>query len=327
MSHHIGTVLLWAFFIGALSTVPATAMAQFGGLIPEDSISLTTMPQFPGPGESVKISLNDYTMDTVGSSVSWSINGVENTGFANSRSITITAGDIGVNTTVRVALRLRSGVTMTATHTITPVQIDLIIEGNTLTPAFYAGRALPSNQTGVRATALVHTAAGSDSSLYSYLWHINGTVHEGGSVRGRNSIIFSSQYNQSPTISVDVMNSQGTVIGSQSLSVPMANPELHFYTNNPLRGLSKRAMEDPFILVGNEVTVRAEPYFVGRDILSANPLMDWRLNRSAVSGEAGNPQEITLRRQGEQGNFSLSFHIRNLQNLLQGVERAVRITF
>lgn len=289
--------------------------------------NLAVTPRYPEAGQLVKIELNDYSINTAGASFTWFVDGKEVTGAKNERSMTFTAGQIGDKNTVSVRTTLSGGAVVTATTVIAPVRIDLLVEADTLTPTFYAGRALPSSGSPIRVTAIPFLGDGKSPAAYSYIWHVGENVVAGGSRLGKNSVTFASGFERTVRVSVDIIDSNGKTLASKALAVPISNAELHFYEVSPLQGLIERALDKNYIFVGDEIRVRAEPYFVDRTLLAQNPLIEWKLDNQTITNPNSDPQEIILRRQGEHGSFNLEFHIRNLHQLLQGVKDSITINF
>ena len=288
---------------------------------------LVTSPTSPAPGDQVTVRLNDYSIDTSGAQIHWFINGTEVASAQNNRSLQVTAGTLGTSRQIEAKTTLANGVTLTAQATIRPVRIDLLVEADTLTPSFYAGRPLPSNGSTVRVTAIPFTGTPKPATSYSYRWTIGDTVQNGGSQYGKNSITFVPGFEQEVHVSVDVIDTNGTTIGSASTYVPISKPELHFYEVNPLSGESPLAMQDNFTFVGDELKVRAEPYYISRSLMQQNPYVEWKLNNQTITNPSQDQQAITLRKQGNTGKFDLQFQVRNLKNLLQGVKDSITIDF
>jgi hypothetical protein len=316
--------LIVAFGIPTSGHINAQSITSFTGA---NASSLVLKPRYPEPNEQVTITINDYSINTHGSSIQWFVDGVLEPSVSNQRSITFTSGDIGKSNTILARTTLPNGTKLDASTTIQPTRVDMLVEAETLTPTFYKGRPIPSSGSLVRVTAVPFLGEQKSPASYSYLWKVGDTVQTGGSQYGKNYTTFTSKFEKNVFVSVDVIDSTGNVVSSESIYVPISDPELYFYEINPLRGMAEQAMQSPFIFIGDEVQVRAEPYFISTNLLSQNPYQQWKLNGQTVSNPSTDPQEITLRKEGDSGSFSLEFHIRNLQQLLQGVKKTVTLTF
>ena len=156
---------------------------------------------------------------------------------------------------------------------------------------------------------------------------MNNQVLGGGSQFGKHTQSFTMPMGREVLLQVDVASLTGEIIASESVVVPNVEPEIYFYPNNPLRGLSAVATGDEYRLLAEEIDIRAEPYYVDTDLLNGDSLVEWKINNQTVENPSRDPQVITLQNAGGSGRFSIGFHIRNLTQLLQGIEDSFVITF
>lgn len=194
------------------------------------------------------------------------------------------------------------------------VDIDLIIEANTYVPYFYQGRREPAAGSSLRATALT---LGAPSTPASYLWDVAGQKFTS-SVSYLDFVM--PQISGDMLISVTAVDSSGRRLGSASQSIRPATPKVIFYENNELRGLSQIAIQESLPLIGNAVSVRAEPYFFGVRSLLTGATGTW--TSSAVDVVAGaNWREVALlRREGESNKTTkVQLDVRNRNNLSEGI--------
>lgn len=290
--------------------------------VSDSSMFLEVNPAFPEEGETYTISANTYNTATPRSSIHWFVNGIQVTEASNQTSITLTADQTPDQVTARITLT--TGQILEETFIASPYRVDLIIDAETLTPAFYNGRNLPSSGSTITATALVFNNDKDITDNFSYLWKVNNKTQNGGSLYGQNTLDFKPSFEYKMNVSVDIFNSEGTRVAGETVIVPIVEPELYFYEQNPLRGLLGTALRDPHIFVGEEMVVRAEGYYMDTDTADIHTM--WEINNKEVAFSE-NPTEITLRKEGNAGTASLSFHIRNMKQLLQGVEKSINIQF
>ena len=152
-----------------------------------------------------------------------------------------------------------------------PNTVDIIIEADTYVPAFYKGRAEPTPGSTVRAIALPNGSLGAAS--YTYRWELNGQYLGDGS-----SVSFTVPYGREFLLRVDVFSSSGTRIGTGEEYVPISEPIIHFYQTNILRGMSFTTVPINHIMVEEEMSVRAEPYFVTTPFSSRDYVLSWSVN-------------------------------------------------
>lgn len=305
--------------------LPSISTAQ---LFPEQSSgsTLSIEPRFPAPGEAVTVSLNDVSTASPVNQISWYINGQIDTTFANERSISIPAGNIGAVTNIEARLMLANGQPRIASGNFTPSRVLVTVEPLTSAPSWYRGRTMPSVGSEVRVVAIPQTGAGLQPDDYSYTWRINETNTNRGAILGRFSETFTVPFGRGSTISVDVNDRNGVVVARRSVFVPSVEPELYFYTTNPLRGQQPLALTATTPLIGDEMTVRAETFHL---TTSPTPdmLYEWEVNGQSVENPSIDQQSITLQRGEGNGQFNVGFHVRNLSSLLQGAKADFNITF
>lgn len=316
------------FSILLFFTVPSITSAQgINPLAQTNPSALTLSPRYSEPDEQVTATLNDYSVNTNGATIQWFYNGQEIPGSKNERTIQFPSGKLGESSEILALTKLPNGTILRANSTITPVRVDMLIEANTRVPSFYKGRAIPSEGGSIQVTAIPFTGVSRSAESFSYTWRVGEEVKGGGSRFGKNSINFTAGFQKEILVSVDVIDTDGSLVTSESVYVPLSEPELNFYEVNPLRGMSEIAIGSNFIFVGEEIKVRAEPYFIDNTLFTQSPHQEWKLNGQTITNPNDNQQELTLRRSGDTGSFTLEFHVRNLKQLLQGVKDSVTIKF
>jgi hypothetical protein len=309
------------FCLCAFATAPLFSFAQ----IPSTSSSLLVSPLFPEANEIYTVKLDGYTQNRA--SLSWFVNGIEQEAYRNKNSLTTQAGNIGAVQNITAKIRLQSGGVVDVKHTVTAQRVDLLIEADTVVPLFYKGRSLPSSGSSVRATALVFTKMQQGAGSFAYLWKLNGQTQNGGAVQGDNTFTFTPSFESQTELEVSVLNKNGTIIAQESQLIPITKPELVFYEKNPLKGQLFTALTDPYLFIGDEITIRAEGYFMSRNLLGSDALHEWKVNSKTTQSNSAEPTELTLQKEGGRAAAKISFHVRNLKQLLQGVEKTITINF
>jgi hypothetical protein len=267
-------------------------------LEPGAGASIALEPNFPEPMSAVKASLDAYTLDTTGATITWYLDGVALPQFQNARSIVFQSGAIGKKQVVSVNVKPVSTPAFTLRKEITPIAVDIIVEASTYVPSFYRGRALPSADALVRVVAIPHAGAGITPSNLTYRWEQNGSVLFGGPVRGKQTASLVVPRYYGGYISVTVLD-DGKTIAQRNITFDAKTPELHFYEENPLRGLSERALTESFTLIGEETTVHGEPYFMNTTGTAVT--YDWSIDGARIQNSNSDPHIITLRKTGGAG--------------------------
>lgn len=299
--------------------------AQINQALISQELTIDTEPANPSPLSDVRASINDYSLPVTVSGVSWRLNGKTLTAADNLRSVNFKTDDLSTKTILQATVTLTSGGTVTATKTIYPTYLDIIIEPLTRTPAFYQGRALPSVGSKVNLTALVSGLAASPTNLI-YTWRINNTVIEGGSLRGKNKITATTPMGEKFLISVDVSNTSGELLTRRTIEVPSVSPEVSFYEVTSLQGMKSKSINNGFSLISESSTIQAEPYYLDLDTYNNPEFLEWKIGGQKSDVLSTNPYQVTLARLGA-GSTKVGFQVRDLSQLLQGARGDFQVNF
>jgi len=305
----------FAFFIGSVPTSAQTAL-----LGTQSSIEIE--PRYPKPGETFTARLHIYS-DTV-TSVSWAVDGST---LAEERSEVTLIAPATLGDSMQITAQAQTNAApLTLQQTVTPSEVDIIIEADSIAPYFYAGRRVPSAGVPANISVVPHifetngTRIDVDSLIY--IWSVNNvTIAEG---RGLNRFTLAPQTLNDPAVRLRIESTTGRVHYETTFRIPRAEPGLVFYPVSPLTGLSHNAIQDAYFEANGEATVRAEPYFIQRDVF-ANAQYAWSVGGTTVDNQSSDPQLITLR--GERGASDVGFSIRNLSALSQYAAGLFRINF
>ncbi len=300
---------------------------QAQGVAIDQNFSIKTSPAIPEPNSEVTVELDAYAYDTVGATINWFIDGQENTNVKNQYNFKLNTKAIGQATEIKVVATMPSGKTLTKTILLKPARVDVVIEANTLVPSFYQGRALPTIGSTIRVIATPYTGESTAAKDFTYAWKHDNQVLFGGPVKGKQVAEIEVGQGLEQIITVDVINKNGVTVARKSVVLPLHKPEVVFYEENPLRGASQIAINNSYYLTSDEVTLRAEPYYMDKNIFSSQPLIEWTLNNRKISNQSQDPQYLTLQKKTDAGAVKLRFHIRNLNQLLQGVKGDLSISF
>jgi hypothetical protein len=305
----------------------AFSHAQIGASLVAESATIQTEPTHPAPNELVRASLDDYALANLVSSITWRVDSQTVPGSENQRSIEIQSKAVGESTMIEATIGFAGGGSQVIRKTITPLYLDIIAEPQTRVPAFYAGRGLPSVGSLVTVTALLHGTTGNPNN-YLYTWRVNNQVIEGGAVRGKNKVSVTVPIGRLFLLTVDISTPDGGVIMRRTIELPSVTPELYFYEANALYGTKNTAFTN-LNLIGDSVTVKAEPYHLDIRTYNNPGHLEWKLNNVRSTTPIGNPYEITFARGDvlSSGTTDASLHVRNLDDLMQGTEGGFKINF
>lgn len=293
------------------------------------SLSIELSPLYPGPEQAFTATINDYALPVSSAGVRWFIDGKLQETSLNERKISSTTKSVGQKTTLEAVISLSNGGSLSVKRVIDPVYLDIIIEPQTRTPAFYKGRPLPSIESLVNATAIVNGNAISPNDLL-YIWRLNDEVIGGGTLRGKNTVTFPMPRGRFATLGLEVQKIGGGVLASRIISLTSVSPDLSFYFTSPLYGLTTRALTGTVPIVSPSFSIRAEPYYLDLRTFNEPDLTEWKLNGRRTFGDQSNPYEITLAKNENLvlgGNTTMDFHVRNTTQVLQGAQSSFVISY
>lgn len=318
----------WVFSILSLSILffLVSAFIVHAQVFDESALQLLTDPEFPGPRQTLTVSLDAYTMNTTGATIQWYVDGVERGEFKNERSMTLVTGELGTSQIIKAKVSRINSFPITTTLTIEPREVNIILEAATYVPSFYKGRALPSGNSLVRAVAIPSNAS-APLDTYTYEWSQSGTVLFGGPVKGKYAADITMSRYEGDYLKVTVTNASGRTVGGKAIFLTPTDPELHFYEENPLRGLSTRAAGASVTLIGDETTIHGEPYFMSTDLSQQSALFDWGIDGMSVTTNPADQHTLTLRRTGGAGSAQINVHAITTEVIPQYVQGGFSIVF
>jgi hypothetical protein len=271
----------------------------------------------------VAVSLEDYSIDTLGAIIQWYVDGEELKDRKNERSIAVLSKALGEKTDVRVVVSRPNSPQLSQSVSIVPAAVDLILEADTYVPYFYQGRALPSGDSSVKAIAVVNDGSGKKAP-YSYKWAEGSTVLFGGPLKGKNAVNMTLSRYDNKTLSVEVFDSKGASVGRKAIVLRASEPELLFYEESPLRGLSERSIASPFVSFGDQVTLYGEPYYLNAQMSDADSY--WSID-GQQQGASEIPNAITLEKTGSGGSALIKFTAITKGLVPQFLEDSFKIVF
>lgn len=320
--------LLIACFIIGCAPLSVGAQGEFDlAELNAPQHKLVVDPAYPEPGQAMTVKLDDYAGGVFGANITWRYNGEIVPDSTNLRSIELEAGALGSTNVIEAILDTPTNGQQSLRKEITPIYLDVIIEPQTRVPDWYAGRPMPSFTSQVNATALVNNGSFLDNQGLVYTWQVNRKVLDAGPVRARNKMSFVTPRGRDMIVSVTVAEAAGDIIASKAKRVTIASPELAFYEQHSLYGSQERPIDSSVSLIGNNLTIKAEPFFLDTRVYNDPDIALWEINAVETANGALNPYEITLQRSGGTGQTAVNFHVRSLQEVLQGAESNIRINF
>lgn len=294
-------VLTAILLLAVLLSLALAGFAAHAQLASTDALTLDVSPQYPAPYQTVTITPQSSSIDLSGSSLTYSVNGKVVQQGSGQQSANISLGGPGSATTVTVTATY-NGTPYSASVTLRPADVALILEPVSTTHPFYEGGALVGDQGNIRVIAMpdLRTSSGAQipPSSLEYVWKNGDQVLESASGIGKSVLTASApvKYRDS-TVTVTVSTPDQSVVGQAAVLISPTDPVVRIYENDPLLGPRyETALPGSVTLTQNEDTYRAVPYY-----FTTVPTLTWSLNGAA--SQTG--QDITVRPAGGGGGTAL----------------------
>lgn len=306
----------------ALLSLPLVAFAQLV-LTYERELTLTMVPESPGPGESVRLIVQSYAIDLDRSAITWHRDGVVIAEGVGLKEATVVAGGLGEATIISVTATDPDENPGKAEAIIKPSQIDILWSANSYVPPFYNGRTLAGTSATIHAYALVRFARAGGGLIPEsdivYTWSRNGTVISAVSGRGKSSATLAGPAPfRADSIAVEAGAADRAVSARAATSIPAAKSALLLYENHPLFGiLYHRAIIGEVTTDEKEQKVTAVPYFARITTpADASLAYAWEVGGVSVQADPDEPQTLTLATNDYSGPAVISLSLTNAADIL-----------
>jgi len=296
----------------------------------DGTISLGMTPQYPLPGQNVTLTASNFSGSADTASYTWTINGKTALQGTGAKTLTVAAGAAGSSQEVTVEARVNGESIGTDTVTIHPADVDLIWEGQTVTPPLYIGRPLANGGSRVTILAVPHIFVGSheaapDSLIYT--WKINGATSGSQSGYGKSSIVVTPpSFAQAFTVSVHVETKDGAA-AEGSVVIQPQSPKILIYENAPLLGIRFDSAVSGFMsFPAQEISFTAYPLFVST---IAGLKYSWTLDGNTFAVDTERPRDVTFRKVGDttSGTHTVTLSFQNPNNFLENGAASFKLTF
>ena len=205
---------------------------------------------------------------------------------------------------------------MSVSNQTEPVgEVDLIVEGNTYTPYFYKGRSEPSPGNLLRLTAIPKIPGVENYNSLNFYWSIEGEVVRQG--EGLSSVEMIAPNLTEILVSLQVSSAGGVLLAKTSKYIPMSSQKIVFYEQNSLRGQSRVALRDLYVISGGEINIIAEPYFMGKNESLNNLIINWTINNQSLNNTNSDWRTITIESPESNETNRVELSIGHRQKLLQ----------
>ncbi len=312
-----------------LKTFPTNTEIQSKAL--ESDITIKTVPEYPGPNETIETTIVAYLTDLNRAKIVWMVNGrvVENT--IGKKTFSFQNGNSGKKTKLAVEITPIDGERIYREFFFTPMGTTILWEADTYTPPFYKGKPLLTPQARVRVIAVpdtVNTQGSISAGNLVYQWEKDGSISGDMSGYGKNSFSFMGPNPYGKTgVSVSVSSLDNTLRSKKNIDLPLTQPFILFYEDHPLLGKwFNRSLGSNLSLTKKEFSVTAEPYFFSNERGDVPTLSyNWSLNDKNVNNSG---HTITLRNEtGVKGDSSIALSMYGTKQTFQSASKSLLIHF
>lgn len=289
-------------------------------------ITLRAFPELPKPGETVRASVQSYSLDLNQTTVTWTLDGKVVLSGIGQTSYSFVANSAGKQQTLRVAVSAPTG-TISQSVSFAPTEVDLIWEARSYVPPFYKGKAPMPYQGQVVITAMPATAV--DPNKLIYTWKQDGKVLGPQSGYGKRSVEIKTGIVMRPMdVSVEVKAANGSYSASGKATIEMEQPKILLYNDNRLIGIQyNKAFSESTVMKVPEFTLRAEPFGFSVAEKHARPPVNlvWYVN--SIPTRDVFKDSITVRRPNVTGSSNVMVKATMDDDILQSATRAITISF
>ncbi len=276
-------------------------------------ISASTTTPALGDTVTIKVTSGQVSKSAV-DSTKWFINGKIDEKFNDLLQIDFKVLDLSRPTTITCNITFYYGglrQQLTQEIIIYPVRLDIIWEGEVVTPAHYLGYPLPGRDAPIRVSADLLYQSGTSVFTerdFSFVWEVNGRVFQGAQGVGKSVIIIPSEPRYDlPKIKVTVtakkLNNQSFVV-KRSVTIPRNFPKLLVYEFEALRGVLHNRAFGKNVLFSEPITLSVYPYFFSLEAFNNGTITyNWFKNGEEKLEE--DSRRVNLLLSGDEGAFFL----------------------
>jgi len=294
--------------------------------------SIAFFPDNPEPGTKVVAKIKTYSFDADRASIVWRVNGKKIAEGIGKKSVSFESPKLGESERVAAYVATADGARSSRAVTLAGNDMDVLWEAMTSVPVPYEGKALPSVQSRVKATAvpfLFYRGRRIPASDLVYDWYLNFKINKNASGAGKRSFVFRAKNSGDYTITVRASNRSNTVAFEKSVTISADDyaPKVLFYKTDPMEGVFYgKAVGRELNLSGEEISVRAEPFFFAKEALK-RLRYGWKMNGEAIRPD-GAPNTVDFRlKPGVSGSAQVDLTVNNPVNVLQFASGGFKINF
>lgn len=308
------------FILAPLLLFSTKAFSQFSSL---SAPTIFISPSNPGYGQNVTATVSTNSKNIENLTVIWQINGVTKKEGVGEKSISFTTSIEGKPSEIKVTVIDQNGESSESTYTLSPSEVDLVVEPSSFVPPFYRGKSAFIPQGRVKITAVTNIISNgvrlSDSNL-TFKWKKDGVIIANSSGRGKNIFQFNGTVPiKDISVSLEIFDSKNTLLTSKAISIRHHEPEILFYEDSPLYGIMLNNVISGYYYIGDqeEFMVTTYPlYFNVANAESQQIKYKWSVNGEKIDQE-DYPNKILFKQIGGAGMTEVSLGIDGVDKIFQ----------
>lgn len=307
---------------------PTVAYAQSAG--PDQVLQVSTTPENPGPGDTVTVSIKNFSYNLDRADISWYVNDILKKEAVGLKTFSTTVGQSGTKTNIRVSIKTFEGPTIEQIFAFNPGDVTLVWEAGTYVPIWYKGKALFTPEAVGKVVAVPHIVENgvvTDSAKLIYNWTDNGSIKSADSGYGKNAYFFFGDVIARPrTIGVTVTSKTSNIRAYKEIVVSAVEPKIMIYKNNPTYGLEyNKSVSSEYNMSESELSLQAFPFFYSVD-KAASPNINYTWYVNGATTYQKDPL-ISFRNDGKKGTSNIKVSAENIKKILQAAENSFSIKF
>lgn len=291
----------------------------------QNEVRMDINPQYPKPNEPFTVTLESFAVDLNSSEISFYENGKLLQSLTGAK--TATYKNTGAKTDIKIIITKAGGESFTLSKTITPGSVTILWEANTLTPPFYKGRSLYTEESSFFLSALPNLRNSNGVLIPKkdviYTWSINGKVRGTSSGLSRSSLSIGNErfLSSSIIVKVQAQSKDGNSIAESSITIPVQKTSAISYYISPLYGTQwGNALTNLSFGNQSEVEIQVFPLYFSTDSIIG---YTWTLDGIEVNADG---DSIVLRDENN-GNavYALRASLRSLNKSFESAFASLRI--
>lgn len=305
---------------------------NYNASINEGDIDVNVDPEYPSAYQTVTMRLDSNSVDLNRYSIQWFVDEIPKLSGIGKRDFQITSGNYGSVTKI-VAIITIDGTSIQKKITVAPQDITMLWEAvDSYVPPFYRGKKLASQESLIKVSAIPNFQGGNKSLGIDnavFLWDRNGNkiLNIGGYAKD-SIVIQHNRLRASENIAAKVSTVSGGSSAKESITIPIIDPEIHWYTKNISNYRRLNSVDKGLRVVSGDTKIIAEPYFFSLDRNPEELGITWNMNNQELYLDPeSSKQEVLVRNPGQIGQSNFSVSIKNPKTFLQEAAKSVSIYF